>query len=156
MILSNYQELTKLIEEINENISKYETTDGRKVCLGRHKAKLSRRYFESIIWRYCKGGRLMDINKLMQQAQAMQKQLEEANKELNAMKFEGSASNGLVKVVVNGEYKITSVNIDSSILNADDKEMIQDLIMIATNEASSKVDQSKKDRLGSMTQGLKF
>lgn len=40
----------------------------------------------------------MDINKLMQQAQAMQKQLEDANKELSSMEFEGSASNGLVKV----------------------------------------------------------
>lgn len=98
----------------------------------------------------------MDINKLMQQAQAMQKQLEEANKQLNAMEFEGIASNGLVKVVVNGEFKVVSVDIDPSILNAEDKEMIQDLIMIATNEATDKVDKSKKEKFGSMTQGLKF
>ena len=81
----------------------------------------------------------MDINKLMQQAQAMQKQLEAANAQLNAMEFEGSASNGLVKIVMNGEYKVVSVDIDPSILNASDKNMIQDLIMIATNDATEKI-----------------
>ena len=62
----------------------------------------------------------------------------------------------LVKVVVNGEFRVVSVSIDSSILNADDKEMIEELIMIATNNANEKVDQAKKEKLGSMTQGLKF
>lgn len=96
----------------------------------------------------------MDFNKLMQQAQAMSKQLEEANKQLSAMEFEGVASNGLVKVVMNGDFKVVLVDIDSSILNADDKDMIQDLIMIATNEAATKVEQSKKDKFSSMAQGL--
>ena len=98
----------------------------------------------------------MDINKLMQQAQAMQKQLEATNAQLNAMEFEGSASNGLVKIVMNGEYKVVSVDIDSSILNASDKDMIQDLIMIAANDATEKIDNSKKEKLGSLTQGLKL
>lgn len=98
----------------------------------------------------------MDINKLMQQAQAMQKQLEQANAQLNAMEFEGTASNGLVKIVMNGEYKVVSVDIDPSILNANDKDMIQDLIMIATNDATEKIDNSKKEKLGSLTQGLKL
>lgn len=98
----------------------------------------------------------MDINKLMKQAQAMQKKLEEANAQLNAMVFEGNASNGLVKVTINGEYKVQSVNIDESILNKEDKEMIQDLIMIAVNDATTKIDNSKKEKLGSMTQGLKI
>ena len=98
----------------------------------------------------------MDINKLMKQAQAMQQELEQANKQLNAMQFEGSASNGLVKVVVNGEYKVVSVDIDPSILNSDDKEMLQDLIMIATNDAVVKIDETKKEKFGSMAQGLKL
>ena len=98
----------------------------------------------------------MDINKLMKQAQAMQQELEQANKQLNAMQFEGSASNGLVKIVVNGEYKVVSVDIDPSILNSDDKEMLQDLIMIATNDAVVKIDETKKEKFGSMAQGLKL
>ena len=96
----------------------------------------------------------MDINKLMQQAQAMQKQLDDANKELSSMEFEGSASNGLVKVKCNGDYKISSVDIDESILNKEDKDMIQDLVMIAVNEAINKVDAGKKQKFGYLASGL--
>ena len=96
----------------------------------------------------------MDINKLMQQAQELQKQLQDANAELNAMVFEGSASNGLVKVAVNGEYKIQSVTIDKSIIDPDDQDMLQDLIMIATNDAIAKVDDSKKNKFGSMASSM--
>ncbi|MDO4198053.1 MAG: YbaB/EbfC family nucleoid-associated protein [Erysipelotrichaceae bacterium] len=96
----------------------------------------------------------MDINSLMKQAQAMQKQLEETTRKLNAMQFEGSASNGMVKVVVNGEYRVVSVNIDEEIINKEDKEMLEEMIMIAFNDASQKIDQSKKDGLGSMADML--
>ena len=96
----------------------------------------------------------MDINKLIQQAQAMQRQLEEANKQINEKEFEGSASNGLVKVVINGENKIQSIDINKDILNPDDKEMIEDLIMIAINDAIGKADDYKKDRYGSMASAL--
>ena len=90
----------------------------------------------------------------MQQAQAMQKQLEDAGKQINAMEFEGSASNGLVKVTVSGENKILSVWIEPSILNPEDQEMIQDLIMIAVNDAIEKADEYKKNRFGSMASAM--
>ena len=96
----------------------------------------------------------MDINKIMQQAQAMQKQLEEASKQINEKEFEGSASNGLVKVVINGENKIKSVDINKDILNPDDLDMIQDLIMIAVNDAIDKAEDYKKERYGSMASAL--
>ena len=96
----------------------------------------------------------MDINKLMQQAQAMQKQLEKATEQINATEFEGTASNGLVKVTVNGENKVLAVSIDPPILNPDDKEMIEDLIMIAVNDAIGKADEMKKERLGSMASAM--
>ena len=96
----------------------------------------------------------MDINKLMQQAQAMQKQLEKATEQINATEFEGVASNGLVKVTVNGENKVLSVSLDPSILNPEDKEMIEDLIMIAVNDAIGKADDMKKERLGSMASAM--
>ena len=86
----------------------------------------------------------------MQQAQAMQKQIEDTSNKINAMEFEGEASNGLVKVVVNGENKVLSVDINKDIIKAEDKEMIEDLIMIATNNAIEKADQKKKESLGSM------
>lgn len=96
----------------------------------------------------------MDINKLMQQAQAMQEQLEKASEQINAMEFEGSASNWLVKVTVTGENRVTAVNIDPEILNPDDKEMIEDMVMIAVNDAIEKADETKKSRLGSMASAM--
>ena len=96
----------------------------------------------------------MDINKLMQQAQAMQKELEKTTDKINQMEFEGNASNGLVKVVINGENKVQSVNIDPSILNPDDVEMIQDLIMIAVNDAVDKADEKKQNTFGAMASSL--
>ena len=96
----------------------------------------------------------MDINKLMQQAQAMQKQLEKATEQINATEFEGVASNGLVKITVNGENKVLSVSLDPGILNPEDKEMIEDLIMIAVNDAIGKADEMKKERLGSMASAM--
>ena len=96
----------------------------------------------------------MDINKLMQQAQAMQRKLEKETEEINQMEFEGSASNGLVKVKVNGENKVLAVNIDPSILNPDDKEMIEDLVMIAVNDAIDAAEETKKNRYGSMASAM--
>ena len=90
----------------------------------------------------------MDINKLMQQAQEMQRELEKTAEEIKNMEFEGSASNGLVKVMINGDNRVVAVTIDPSILNPEDKEMIEDLIMIATNEASDKLDEERTNRLG--------
>lgn len=96
----------------------------------------------------------MDINKLMQQAQVMQKQLEDASKQLSNTEFEGGASNGLVKVKCNGDYKVLDVSIDESILNKDDKEMIEELVVIAINDAVSKIDVSKKEKFGYLAGGL--
>lgn len=96
----------------------------------------------------------MDINKLMQQAQEMQKQLEKASEQIGATEFEGTASNGLVKVTVNGENRVLSVSIDPSILNPEDKEMIEDLVLIAVNDAISKADDLKKERFGSMASAM--
>ena len=100
----------------------------------------------------------MDISKLMQQAGALQKQLEETGRQINEMEFEAEASNGLVKVTVNGENKILSVSIDETILNKEDKELIEDLIMIAVNNAISKVEEYKKEKYGAMgsAMGLPF
>ena len=96
----------------------------------------------------------MDINKLMQQAQAMQKQIEDTTNEINEKEFTAEASNGLVKITINGEYAILNVDIDPSILTADDKEMIEDLIMIAFNSAKQQVDDCKREQLGSMASAM--
>ena len=96
----------------------------------------------------------MDINKLMQQAQALQKQMEKTMEAISVMEFEGTASGGLVKVTISGENKVLSVSIDPSILNPEDKEMIEDLVLIAVNDAVSKADDLKKERFGSMASAM--
>lgn len=90
----------------------------------------------------------------MQQAQQMQKQLEDVSNSINEQEFTAEASNGLVKITINGEYKILDLDIDSSIIVAEDKEMLQDLIVIAFNNAKEKVDESKKEQLESIASGL--
>ena len=90
----------------------------------------------------------------MQQAQAMQKQIEEASNAINEMEFTAEASNGLVKVTINGENKLLSIDIDASILNPEDKEMIEELIVIATNNAVEKAENYKKERFGSMASAM--
>ena len=62
----------------------------------------------------------------------------------------------LCSAILKSFWLSISYHTDSSILNADDKDMIQDLIMIAINEAIDKVDNAKKEKFGSMSQGLKF
>ncbi len=96
----------------------------------------------------------MDFNKLLEQAQKMQKDLERMNDELNVAQFEGSASNGLVKVTINGENKMLECEIDDSILNKDDKDMIQDLIVIAYNNAHEKAENVRNEKLNKATGGL--
>ena len=96
----------------------------------------------------------MDLNKLMQQASALQKQLEDTGKQIGKMEFEEEASNGLVKVTMNGDNRILKVDINESILNKEDKEMIEDLLMIAVNNAIEKVEEYKKEKYGAMGSSL--
>ena len=98
----------------------------------------------------------MDINKLMQQAQAMQKQIEQTTNEINEKEFTAEASGGLVKVTISGEYTVLNIDIDPSIIVAEDKEMIEDLIMVAINSAKQQVDEYKKEQLGSMASAMKL
>lgn len=93
----------------------------------------------------------MNIQNLMAQAQRVQKELERANNEIENTSFEGN--NGAVKVILSGKNEITSVEIlDDSVLN--DKEMLQDMIMLAVNDGLSKIAKMKQDKLGKYTGGL--
>ena len=96
----------------------------------------------------------MDINKLLAQAQKMERELKKSQEELEAALFEGSASNGLVKITIKGNNEVVEVNIDESILNKEDKEMIQDLIMVAFNDAINKLEDKRNEKLSQSTSGL--
>ena len=94
----------------------------------------------------------MNIQAMMKQAQKMQKDMLAAKEEIDKMNFEGSSS--FVSVVVNGKKEIVSVKIDNESLDKDDIEMLQDIIVVAINEAMKKVDQETEKKMGKFTQGM--
>lgn len=95
----------------------------------------------------------MNMQKLMMEAQKMQAKLQKEQAELENTSYEGSSS--LVSVVINGKKEVTSVkiNIDEDI-SSDDAEMLEDMVMVAMNEAVKKADADKEKRLGKYGQGL--
>jgi len=97
-----------------------------------------------------KGGGMGGMYK---KAQQMQKKMAEIQEELDSMKVEGEAGGGMVKVVVTGKKNIVSVNVNQEILG-EDKEMLEDLILVAINQALDKVDTISKDKLGALTGGM--
>ncbi len=96
----------------------------------------------------------MDLQKLMQQAQMMQKKLEKTQEQLEATEYTGS-SNG-VEVKMNGKNEVLEISIPDDLMNVEDKEMLQDLLLIALNDANDKVAEDKEKQLGSVTGGLNF
>ncbi len=99
----------------------------------------------------------MNMQQLMQQAQRMQeqmqKQMQKAQEELANTELTGEAGAGLVKVVMTGRHDVKRVQIDDSLLK-EDKEMLEDLIAAAVNDAVRKVEDYSQKKMGSVTQGL--
>lgn len=81
----------------------------------------------------------MNMNALMQQAQKMQREMEKAQKELEEKEFEILSAGGGIKVVINGTKTIKSIDIDKEIIDPEDKEMLQDMLVVAVNEAIAHV-----------------
>lgn len=96
-----------------------------------------------------KGG----IGNMMKQAQKMQQEMQKAQEEIARMEVEGQSGGGLVKVTMTGQHELRRVQIDDSLVG-DDKEMLEDLIAAAVNDASQRLDQATKDRMGDVTAGL--
>ena len=86
-------------------------------------------------------------------AQQMQKKMADIQSEINLMEVEGTSGGNMVKATVSGEKKILSLNLDPDILN-EDKEMLEDLILVAINQAIEKVDVVSKEKMGSLTGGM--
>ncbi len=93
------------------------------------------------------------LGNLMKQAQKMQEDMQKAQEELAMMEVEGQAGAGMVKVVMTGRHDVRRVTIDPGVL-AEDKEILEDLVAAAVNDAVQKVEQQTKDKMASMTAGL--
>ena len=94
------------------------------------------------------------MNNLMKQAQRMQRQMAESQKELETKEFTADAGGGAVSVTVTGSKEVTKVVISKDAVDPDDVEMLQDLIVAAVNEAIGMADQASSETLGKMTGGL--
>ena len=95
-----------------------------------------------------------NMNNLMKQAQRMQRQMEESQKELETKEFTASAGGGAVEVTVSGKKEVLKVKLTEEVVDPEDIEMLQDLIMAAANEALKQADQANEALMGNLTGGL--
>lgn len=90
---------------------------------------------------------------IMQQAQKMQDNLKKAQEELGAMEVQGESGGGLVTIVMTGKREVRKVSIDQSLVG-DDKDMLEDLVAAAINDAVHKVGKMKKEKMADVTAGI--
>lgn len=100
------------------------------------------------------GGMPGNMNNLMKQAQKMQRQMEEASKEIEEKEITAAAGGGVVEVTVSGKKEITKIKIDPEAVDPDDVEMLEDLIMAATNEALRQMDEYSQQSMSKITGGM--
>jgi len=93
------------------------------------------------------------IGKLMKQAQEMQENMQKAQEELASMEVTGESGGGLVSVVMTGRHDVKRVSIDDSLMG-DDKEMLEDLLAAAVNDAVRQVERTSQDKMSGMTAGM--
>ncbi len=96
----------------------------------------------------------MDIAKLMQQAQVMGEKVKQQQDELKKKVFTGSSGGDMVKTKVNGEGKLIDIEIDKTVIDPEDQDMLSDLIIAAVNDAQKKVELAKVDEMQGLTGGM--
>ena len=95
-----------------------------------------------------------NMNNLMKQAQKMQRQMEENQKALEEKEFTATAGGGAVEVTISGKREVTKVKLQEEVVDPDDIEMLEDLIVAATNEALRKVEEESAAVMSKLTGGL--
>ena len=93
------------------------------------------------------------LGNIMQQAQKMQEDFQKAQEELAAMEVRGESGGGLVKILMTGKREVRKISIDDSLVG-DDKDMLEDLVAAAINDAVHKVSKMKKEKMSSLTAGM--
>ncbi len=91
---------------------------------------------------------------MMKQAKLMQKKLKEVQEELKVLEFEASAGGGAVKARVNGDQEVIEMKINKEMIGPDDLEMLEDMMMVAVNDAIKQSKAEAKNRMGSLTGGM--
>ncbi len=96
----------------------------------------------------------MNIGKMMQQAKKMQENMKNMQAELADLEVSGESGGGMVKVVVSGHHQVKKLDIDVSLLQDDDKALLEDLVAAAVNTAMQKVEESSKSKQQEMMAGM--
>ena len=99
---------------------------------------------------------MTDFNNMLKQAQELQKKMADAQKKVEDLEAEGTSGGGLVKVKINGKNITMSINIDDSLILKDEKEILEDLIVAALNDARENVQKKIAEEMNSLTGGLKL
>lgn len=95
-----------------------------------------------------------NMNSMIKQAQKMQEQMMKAQQEIEETEVEASSGGGMVTVKATGKKEILEINIKPEAVDPDDVEMLQDLILVAVNDALSKADALTQEKMGALTGGL--
>ena len=97
---------------------------------------------------------MRDLMGIMKQAQAMQQKMQDVQAELDTVEVEGAAGGGMVRLTMTAKGQLKAVSIDPSLLTADEKEIVEDLIVAAANDARTKAERVMQERMQEMTKGL--
>jgi DNA-binding YbaB/EbfC family protein len=97
---------------------------------------------------------MKDISQIMRQAQAMQAKINEAQKKLEAMEVEGSSGGGLVKLRISGKNALLGLTIDPSLMKEDEREILEDLIKAAHDDARRKLEDVQNEEMKGLSGGL--
>jgi nucleoid-associated protein EbfC len=101
-----------------------------------------------------RGGGMGNMQKMMKQMQKMQKDMAQAQEELGEKRIEGTAGGGMVTVIVSGHKEVVDVQIKEEVIDPEDVDMLQDLVLAATNDALKKADELTNETMGKFTKGM--
>jgi DNA-binding YbaB/EbfC family protein len=96
----------------------------------------------------------MSLQEIMRQAQKVKAKMEKVQAEVGARTFDGTAGGGMVVVTANGKNQIVKVKIEKDVVNTDEVEMLQDLIVAATNQAIQRATETMQEELSKVTGGM--
>ena len=97
-----------------------------------------------------------NFNNMIKQAQDLQKKMAEAHEKVETLEAEGISGGGIVKITINGKNNVTAVNIDETAIDKNEKEILEDLIVAAFNDARDKIQRKIADEMSSLTGGIKL
>lgn len=96
----------------------------------------------------------MNLQKMMKQAQEMQSKIAAAQANIEAQEIDGAAGGGLVSLRINGKNNLLKIKIDDSLMKLEEKDMLEDLIVAAFNDAREKLDSSAASQMSAVTSGM--